>query len=111
MRASSSSQNRGAGMPWKVTGAGITVRVITSPGASCPVPMLMSPLRSKEYQSRVPSAYCCAVRVRSPNTSSPRRVDSEKVCSIRSGCQVCPSWGAPAPGSLNSVSDQVTHAR
>ena len=57
----------GAGMPWNVTGAGITVRVTISPGASWPVPMLMSPLRSKEYQSRVPSAYCCAVRVRSPN--------------------------------------------
>ena len=53
MRASSSSQNRGAGMPWKVTGAGITVRVTTSPGSSWPVPMLMSPLRSKEYQSSV----------------------------------------------------------
>ncbi len=102
--ASSNSQKRAAGMPRKLTGAGMTSRVISVGALSVEAPRVTSGLASNAYQSRWPSKYSCAVSTHSP---SPSRVATENAYSMRSGNHD----GLTASGSLKSVSYHCNQSR
>src|SRR5258706_4494212 len=101
--ASSNSQKRAAAMPRKVAGAGIAVLVMSKISASASPPSDKSELTSKEYQSRCPSKYSCAVSVTS---LSLKLAATEKEYSSRSGSQ-----DVALSGSLKNVSNHSNQSR
>ena len=107
-RASSISQNLGAGMPRSVTGAGSDELTTTAPASdsAAVVPTFTSPRRSKLYHSSAPPPYWLASSVHSSNWSGLVRVENVTAYSMRSRCQAC----SPAAGWLNSSSTHATHA-
>src|SRR4051794_36511140 len=106
MRASSISQNRGAGAPRKVTGAGTAEATSGENPSSASVPTLTSALTSKLLQSRRPPSYSSAVSVSSSSGFGESRAATETAYSSRDGFHVS---AAPAPGSAKRVSHHVDH--
>ena len=106
MRASSSSQKRGAGVPRKVTGAGTTVSIDAIVAWSPSVPMLISALTSKLVQSRRPWSISLADNVISSSGFGDRRAATDTAYSMRSGTHAS---AAPRLGSVANASYHASH--
>src|SRR5262249_19904474 len=107
IRASSSSQERGAGTPGTATGAGTVVSVTAVNVRSPLLPSAASRFTSKLLQSSRPSSNSEAVSVTSLPGWSERLADTDTAYSMREGSQASAGGGA---GCANSVSYQATQA-